>query len=231
VQIPTTWSATSITFTANQGTFTGTDNIWAFVVDSTGAVSPGLSVSGASGGGGVADTTPPSVGMTTPSNGAGGVSPTTSIVFVASDEASGVDLNSLTIANNVSVNNVNMVSGLACVGNKTSVTCTLDNADLGNFQPGQTVNLGVHINDLSSNGVLYTASFTVLNNTINWGGQTFSPKGQTLTLAKAIGNWLCGTAYADEYDNINIDYKISDALAESLNSRNPIRLEGVKDEE
>jgi hypothetical protein len=33
--------------------------------------------------------------------------------------------------------------------------------------------------------------------------------------------FFCGTAYAD-YENIDIDYKVSDATAEALNARNPI---------
>jgi hypothetical protein len=182
IQIPTAWSADSITFTCNQGTFTETDNIYAFVVDSDGTASTGLLVSGASGGGDVADTTPPSIAGQNPSDNANNVAINSAIVFVASDGASGVDLNSLTLSNAVSVNNVNYASSLSASGDKNSVTCTLSNAVLGNFEPAETVTVGVNIKDLSENSVLTTWDFTTEDNTFRQNAQTLTLNGQTLEL-------------------------------------------------
>jgi hypothetical protein len=182
IQIPTAWAADSITFTCNQGTFTDTDNIYAFVVDSDGTASAGKLVSGASGGGDEADTTPPSIAGQNPSDNATNVAINSAIVFVASDGASGVDLNSLTLSNAVSVNNVNYASSVSASGTKDSVTCTLSNAVLGNFEPAETVTVGVNIKDLSENSVLTTWDFTTEDNTFRQNAQTLTLNGQTLEL-------------------------------------------------
>jgi hypothetical protein len=183
MQIPSAWADTEITVTLNQGSFTGAENMYLFVVDSTGAVSDGLLITGDAGiEEGDDDNTPPSIGGFNPSNGATGVAVDTSIVFVVSDGASGIDLDSLTLSNAVSVNNVSMVSGLSTTGNKSSVTCTLDNADLGNFEQGETVTVGVNIKDLSENSVLTTWDFTTEDNTFRQNAETITLNGQTLEL-------------------------------------------------
>jgi hypothetical protein len=62
IQIPSAWSSGSITFSLNQGSFSGSTAAYVYVVDSSGAVSPsGYPVTIGSGGGTPppADTTPP----------------------------------------------------------------------------------------------------------------------------------------------------------------------------
>jgi hypothetical protein len=182
IQVPSAWSDTEITFTCNQGTFDGDDNIYAFVVDSNGTASAGYQVDAASGGGDEADTTAPSIAGQNPSDNATNVALNSPIVFVASDGASGVDLNSLTLSNAVSVNNVNYASSVSASGTKDSVTCTLSNAVLGNFEPAETVTVGVNIKDLSENSVLTTWDFTTEDNTFRQNAQTLTLNGQTLEL-------------------------------------------------
>jgi hypothetical protein len=61
IQIPTTWSTNSITFTANQGSFTNGQQAYIYVVDSDGNVNAdGYSITI---GGGTFDTTPPAAPM------------------------------------------------------------------------------------------------------------------------------------------------------------------------
>jgi hypothetical protein len=56
IQIPTSWSSSAINITLNRGSFGSTDSVCLYVVDASGAVSPGYAVTLGSGGGG---TTPP----------------------------------------------------------------------------------------------------------------------------------------------------------------------------
>lgn len=69
VQVPTAWNGTAITATANTGNFTNASNVYLYVVDNDGGVSPayGPLTIGSSGGGDPPDpdTTSPSVTITT----------------------------------------------------------------------------------------------------------------------------------------------------------------------
>jgi len=71
VQIPTAWSGSSISLTVNLGKFQTGQTAYLYVVDSNGqANSAGVPITVGSGGGGGGDTTPPTVSLTSPANGA-----------------------------------------------------------------------------------------------------------------------------------------------------------------
>src|SRR5207248_10898297 len=71
VQIPTAWSGSSISLTVNLGKFQTGQTAYLYVVDSNGqANSAGVPITVGSGGGGGGDTTPPTVSLTAPANGA-----------------------------------------------------------------------------------------------------------------------------------------------------------------
>jgi len=183
IQIPTAWATDAITFTCNLGSLTTANNVYVFVTDDDGAVSPGLSVSGAGGAApGEYDTTVPSLGGQSPLSSATGIIQTTDIDFTLSDELSGVNLNWITTSGNMSVSGVDYASSVTATGTKENVSCTLANVATGLFTPGETVTVGVNTKDEAENQKVYEWSFTIEDNTIRWGGETLTLNGETFTL-------------------------------------------------
>ncbi len=84
VQIPTSWSTTSIAISANLGAFANGATAYLFVVDANGQVSAGRPVTIGSGSGTPGDTTAPTTAVTAPANGAA-VAGTVSLSASASD--------------------------------------------------------------------------------------------------------------------------------------------------
>lgn len=84
VQIPTSWSALSITLSANLGAFSDGQTAYVYVFDANG-VSNTSGIPITIGAGGTPDTTPPSVTATSPANGVTGVSATSTVTVTFSE--------------------------------------------------------------------------------------------------------------------------------------------------
>jgi len=185
MQIPSAWATDSITFTCNlSSALPETENWYLYVVNSGNEVNAtGILVSEGGGGTpGTPDTTPPNIGGKSPISNATGVLQATDIDFTLSDDLSGVNLDWVTQSGNMSISGVDYASSVTSTGDSSSLVCTLPNASVGVFTPGEVVTVGVNTKDENANEQVYEWSFTVEDNTVRWGGETLTLNGETLTL-------------------------------------------------
>ena len=98
VQIPSAWSDTSITFTANQGSFTNGEQVYLYVVDAGGKVNDeGFPITFGQGEEPIADLTPPFVTGQSPAPGGQNVPVNSDIVLHIQDAGDGVDIDSIEV--------------------------------------------------------------------------------------------------------------------------------------
>lgn len=169
IQIPVTWSTTSIQVRVNAGAFNTNDTAYLYVVKSDETYnSTGYEVTIGSGG----DTTPPVVTGYDPAKSETGVNKDTNIEFIVYDAANDVDLDTIVVTEEGNYHCCTEMTG-TCPGSGTKdLTCT-DYSILGDgytvvYNPGtdysydQVVNVTIYADDTEANSMTPDVySFTI----------------------------------------------------------------------
>lgn len=158
IQIPTAWSSTSATITVNRGAFSNGTQAYLYVIDSTGAVSPGYGIT--FGGTAPSDTTPPTLQSISPANGTVNIPTTTDIVGTFTD-TTGVGTVTMTIYDGTSL--VNESSNLTQSGG----TFTLMHGNrASSFDSGESISMSLTVSDTaaSPNQTNQVINYTVVEN-------------------------------------------------------------------
>jgi hypothetical protein len=163
IQIPTSWSNTSITVTLNRGSFASFTGLYLFVIDSAGNASVGAPiVAGPPPPPPPPDTTPPTVVTIAPTAGATAVTPAGAVTAVFSESMNPATINSSTFELRDAAN---AVVNASVTYNDTTRTATLQPAaalgTLATYTP-TVKGTSAGVKDLAGNALVsnYTWSFT-----------------------------------------------------------------------
>lgn len=196
--IPTAWSTSSITAYFNQGAFSNGQNVYVFVVDSTGAASPGklITISGT-----YVDTTAPYIDNVLPAPSSTGVLETNrTISFDVNDVSNVMSANGAVTIEGIGYT---CAAGLTCTGNgtpKLHVVRTMGS----DWTPSQVVNVVIlGFKDSLGNWDMdgYTYSYTIraapatltINTTTLPDGTVGTPYSQPISISGGTSPYTCST--------------------------------------
>lgn len=195
--IPVTWSASTIMATFNQGAFQNGQPVYLFVVDSTGAVSPGklITISGT-----YVDATPPYASNYSPAKSSTGVLETNrTISFTLNDATDVLTANGIV---NIEGTNFTCASGLTCNGNGTP-TATVSRTMGSDWSAGQVVNVSISgfRDSLGNIMTTDTYSYTIrsapatlnINTTTLPNGTVGTAYSQALSISGGTSPYTCST--------------------------------------
>jgi len=196
--IPTAWSTSSITAYFNQGSFSNGQNVYVFVVDSTGAASPGklITISGT-----YVDTTAPYIDNVLPAPSSTGVLETNrTISFDVNDVSNVMSANGAVTIEGI---DYTCAAGLTCTGNGTPKLHVVRTMGL-DWTPSQVVNVVIlGFKDSLGNWDMdgYTYSYTIraapatltINTTTLPDGTVGTPYSQPISISGGTSPYTCST--------------------------------------